>query len=401
MTIQMNYSKSNKITGLEEMESKGFLVPRFDYIPDFSELNMTEYDLNVNYLPEMLFELIKEKLKPFNLGNGISVRSASFDEDSTNQSSAGRYISFNGLSDINDIVKSAIQIWIHHRSNSKNVLCPLIIQETHPSYYSGVAFKDGDTIIIESYYGACSNIVNGSIRPYITSSVNGEVSHNYSANSNYTYLYSVHKNVFSNPDCSIGERLFPNLEHYTYNTRLYCMENEKIMLVYGNRPSSPVIHYEDKILPQLFEILNKLDNPDGVDVEFGSDIEGNVYMYQFRKLSRKIKGLQFNAQVQQTNSDKIFYGITASSGRAEGITTSDTQLINSDSILIIENDNVDDIDILKNVKGIISYNGGILSHLSIICREMNIPCLVGVSSPIPDGVKIFLDADNGFIKVLS
>lgn len=396
--MKKKYSKSNKITGLETMRDLGFNVPRFDFIPDYTELSLKDIDINTNYPPGILEKITKEKLKKFNLKNGISVRSASFDEDNTNQSSAGRYISFNGLSSIKEILEAEIAIWQHHRYNSKDTICPLIIQETHPSYYSGVAFKDGEKIIIESYYGVCANIVNGAVKPYMTSVENGEIVHNYSSQNNYNAIYSVHENIFRNKVNEPGRTLMPKIDTYPMNNRLYLKENKKILRLYANRPSLPIKYYENKIIPQIIEILNKLDNENGVDIEWGSDINGNVYMYQFRKLTRNIKNLKINVP-NSVYTDGIIYGIPTSGGKAEGISTYDEKSVDENSILIIEHNNINNLEILKKVKGIISYNGGILTHLSIICRELNIPCIVGVND-IPDNAKISMDGEEGIIKIL-
>ena len=397
--MKKNYSQSNKILGLRKLKHLGFGVPDFDFIPDYTELGLKDCDIDLNYFPYELEKIVKRKLKSFDLKNGISVRSASFDEDKGDKSSAGRYISFNGLTGKEEIMKAATSIWIHHRQNSKNVICPLIIQETHPSFYSGVTFKDGDILITESYYGACSNVVNGSIKPYATIIKKSDTEHNYSENSNYSYLYCVHKNIFKNGNKLPGEKLVPKADFYTFNNRMHSSLNGKMIYVYGNRPKRPIYNYEEKILPQLKEIVKKLDNPEGVDIEWGSDIKGNIYVYQFRPLTRRLQELTRPKNVETFDKAEIL-GIPASKGIVEGITTNDINSLNESSILVIKDDNIDDINVLSKVKGIISYNGGILSHLSIICREEGIPCIVGLEKQVPIGVKILLNGDIGTIKIL-
>lgn len=400
MIMQNKNLKSNKILGLEYMKELGFNVPQFDFIPDYTELNLSDIDININYPPSVLVNFIEKKIKNFNLSNGISVRSASFDEDGSNQSSAGRYISFNGLSAPDEIIKAALFIWLHHRKNSNNVKCPLILQETHASFYSGVAFKDGENIVIESYFGACSNIVNGNIKPYFTL-INGQnITHKYYRTNNYNYLYNVHRNVFNNAKSDIGELLYPKTDSFITNNRLYNAENSKILNVYGNRPSKPIKNYEEKIIPQIKNILTKLDNKDGVDIEWGSDINANIYMYQFRKLTRKITNINNINNNRKNIQENEITGIPASSGIAQGNITTDICKLNNNSILYIENDNIEDVRILNNIKGVISVNGGILSHLSIICRELQIPCIVGIEKPVPPDTFVEINGDTGLIKIL-
>lgn len=56
----------------------------------------------------------------------------------------------------------------------------------------------------------------------------------------------------------------------------------------------------------------------------------------------------------------------------------------------------------KYVKGIITEEGGVTSHVSIIAKSMNIPTLVGVKgilSELEEGKTICMDAENGIIVV--
>ena len=393
--------KSNKILGLEYMNSLGFRVPKFSFLLDFSSLGLNLEDLNVDNPPSILKKRIRNIMRELNIQNGLSVRSASFDEDNASQSSAGRYLSFNGLETEEEVITSAIKIWQHHRKNSNNVLCPLIIQETHPSFFSGVAFKDRDTIIIEAYFGACSNLVEGCVVPYYTMVKGGEVSHRYGSNC-CCNKYSVHSSVFRNGLLVSGTLLTPKMEEYTNNTRFYNSKNSKIINVYGNRPLMTISHYESKIFPYIVDVLNKLDNGNGVDIEWGSDIEGNVYLYQYRTLTRNITDLYSAVQQEEKihNIGNGIKGIPTSRGKVTGKVVYQNSIDCENAILLLEYDNLEDVSILKNIKGIISLYGGVLSHLSIICRELEIPCIVGINAKIPAGTEIELDGDLGLIKIL-
>jgi len=398
--MRKNFSKSNKIKGLEELKALGFLVPDFDFIPDYTELGLSDVDINLNYPPSCLFDIVKKKLKKLDGKYGISLRSASFDEDGTNQSAAGRYLSFNGLCDIESIVDAVLRIWLHHRQNSKNVLCPLIVQQTHPSFYSGVAFKDKEMIVIESYFGACSNVVDGSINPYITMFQNGKRIDNFKGKSNYCYLYRVHPSVFKNKIFEIGQTLKPKATSFTTSNYVHSVVNNKTVLVSGVRPNKPINFYDEKIIPQLLEVLSALDNEDGVDIEWGTDIDGNLYLYQYRKLTSKINNLDVFPQSVAPIGTGVIQGIPVSPGNVQGILREEPSVVGDDTILYLVFDNVSNINSLKNVKGVISCYGGVLSHLSIICRELNIPCVVGVDTQLPLGKTVEIDGKTGVIQIL-
>ncbi|RIO22604.1 PEP/pyruvate-binding domain-containing protein, partial [Staphylococcus saprophyticus] len=66
-----------------------------------------------------------------------------------------------------------------------------------------------------------------------------------------------------------------------------------------------------------------------------------------------------------------------------------------------------DFNLMDNIMcslGIITQEGGILSHASVIARELKKPCILNIDnifSRIPDGAYIELDADNGVITMLN
>lgn len=63
-----------------------------------------------------------------------------------------------------------------------------------------------------------------------------------------------------------------------------------------------------------------------------------------------------------------------------------------------------DIKSYANMKGLILERGNILSHLSIMARELKIPCVMNVSDAtkkIPHGSRIRLDGDTGEIRILN
>ncbi|HMT02383.1 MAG TPA: phosphoenolpyruvate--protein phosphotransferase [Burkholderiales bacterium] len=61
------------------------------------------------------------------------------------------------------------------------------------------------------------------------------------------------------------------------------------------------------------------------------------------------------------------------------------------------------LNLNKNIVGLISINGGITSHVSIIAKAKKIPLLVGVDKTIlniDENIEVILDADNGFLNIL-
>ncbi|OGM26047.1 hypothetical protein A3D00_04015 [Candidatus Woesebacteria bacterium RIFCSPHIGHO2_02_FULL_38_9] len=58
--------------------------------------------------------------------------------------------------------------------------------------------------------------------------------------------------------------------------------------------------------------------------------------------------------------------------------------------------------IMKKVSAIITDFGGITSHAAIVCRELNIPCIVGTRNAtviLKDGMKVSVDAFRGIVSI--
>lgn len=57
------------------------------------------------------------------------------------------------------------------------------------------------------------------------------------------------------------------------------------------------------------------------------------------------------------------------------------------------------IPFLRDCAGLICDGGGVLSHASILCRELHLPCIVGTGHATElfvDGDEIRLDASAGY-----
>ncbi|MFA5155578.1 MAG: PEP-utilizing enzyme [Patescibacteria group bacterium] len=105
-------------------------------------------------------------------------------------------------------------------------------------------------------------------------------------------------------------------------------------------------------------------------------------------------------------SVKHLSGMAACPGTAQGravvvMTSSDYKKIKSGDILITPMTKPDIIAYLKKVKGIVTNDGGALSHASIISREMKIPCITGTkyaTDIIKDGEMLKLSATKGLVE---
>lgn len=116
---------------------------------------------------------------------------------------------------------------------------------------------------------------------------------------------------------------------------------------------------------------------------------------------------------RKTQSVSALSGIVASKGNAKGkaviINCNDIknyQKVNekfqTGDILVSDTIQPDMYDLIKRSAAVITNEGGLLSHAAIICREINIPCMVQVSGAtrlINDGQ--IVELANGELKIVS
>lgn len=101
-------------------------------------------------------------------------------------------------------------------------------------------------------------------------------------------------------------------------------------------------------------------------------------------------------------------GICASAGIIEGPvkvihTKEDIGKMNSGDIMVATGTDFDLLDIMHLAGGIITEEGGLLSHASVVGRELHKPCLIGVArvmERLKDGDMVRLDATDGTVIIL-
>ena len=111
---------------------------------------------------------------------------------------------------------------------------------------------------------------------------------------------------------------------------------------------------------------------------------------------------------QAENEEKVLYGLAASKGIYEGPArrvsgASEFGRIAKGDVLVTESTTEAFNILLPLLGGIVTDNGGLLSHAAIVSREYGIPGVVGTreaTERIADGVLIRVDGDAGEVTVL-
>ena len=102
-------------------------------------------------------------------------------------------------------------------------------------------------------------------------------------------------------------------------------------------------------------------------------------------------------------------GLPASPGRYEGWArvvreAGDFRKLQKGDVLVAPTTSPAYNVILPMIGAVVTDRGGALSHSAIVAREFGIPAVVGTdqaTSRIPDGARILVDGDRGFVAVRS
>lgn len=146
------------------------------------------------------------------------------------------------------------------------------------------------------------------------------------------------------------------------------------------------------------EILNKRKS-DGV-VLIRSEYMDTIFDF-------KVMDLSLPNKIEEKENINTLKGRCACSGYVEGIakvvhTKADGVKIKEGDIMVAIGTDFDLMDAIHRSVGIITEEGGLLSHASVVCREMKKPCIIGVNNAtgiIKDGDKIILDSKKGLVTI--
>lgn len=174
------------------------------------------------------------------------------------------------------------------------------------------------------------------------------------------------------------------------------LANIEDLKIYGK---SQILKYLIDFVQDINVIIKEFNTP--MDIEWCIDNKGNIYFLQARPITQPV--------IVNILSNT---GLIASVGKCTGKVCIINDDYNNDKLkTLIENfktgdilvTNVTDtryISAMKKASGIITQEGSLLSHASVIARELNIPCIIGFSNALNilhNGETITLDATNGTI----
>ncbi|PZM86766.1 MAG: hypothetical protein DLD55_04755 [candidate division SR1 bacterium] len=258
------------------------------------------------------------------LGKDIIIRSNYLSEDNYDKSFAGHFVSIVNAIEEDFFLNIKKVLTTNHFSNTYDYSnnAGVLIQSMIRGDVSGVGFIDHDQYAIELVRGLNEQLVSGTVAP-----------------------------------------------------------SSLVIDLNGQYKSSGVISLDEEQISRLRQIFNKiynLFNQQALDIEFTIK-EGQIFILQVRPITVK------HSYSHKTTTIGSIFGSFSKIVASKGDFSGDMQLVESkDDIVDIRQGAVivtnqlypELIGHLHKIAGIISTNGGQLSHLSIVCREQGIPLLL-------------------------
>ncbi len=307
------------------------------------------------------------------LGRGelpLICRSSCLLEDSQERAYPGIFLSEAGLTGLSDLQQAvvnclcslfqpkALRYWLRLQGLQPKFSMGLVIQQIVPTTYAGVMFFwNSETILIEGLRGTGEFFMSGQARPVC-------------------YRKNTHgKWEMSGRDMNGGDFL------------------------------------ATERLDELARIGSKAAREwdSRVDIEFGFQGRSeSPYIFQCRPVSRELPG-EGAAPATTLSKKQGFQGVSCAPGMTTGMAM-DPAVSGlgskkfSKRILVLESLTERDYDMIFDVSGIITEEvGSQLNHLSIACRELDIPYVSGIEGARArfHGQHVVVDGKNGMVALQS
>ena len=350
-------------------------------------------DLNVGsdlqkHLPDALSIIKVGRDMPF-----VAVRSSATAEDLPSASFAGQQASFMNIKGNKQLIETVRECWsslytaraIYYREKNNfphdKVLIAVVVQRMVQSESAGVLFtinpatNNKDELVIEGAFGLGDAVVGGEVTPD---------------------NYIIDKKSLTCIKKKIGKQeWFYTKESNTGKTYKKELTEEK-----GTRQKVTDEHIEK--LARLGKAIEEHYHKP-MDIEWA--IEGpKVFIVQARPITTIKEYIPEEPEtITLENNNVLLEGLAASPGNASGpvkIVHDMAALSNvkSGDILVAKMTSPDYVQAMERAVAIVTDEGGLTSHASIVSREMGIPCVVGTEQAttlLKDNQIITVDGTHG------
>ncbi|MEM4525839.1 MAG: phosphoenolpyruvate synthase [Methanothermobacter sp.] len=321
----------------------------------------------------------------------VAVRSSATAEDLPEASFAGQQETFLNIKGAEDVLKHVQKCWaslfearaIFYREQNNfdhaKVSIAVVVQEMVNAEKAGVMFTahpstGEDILLIEASWGLGEAVVSGAVTPD---------------------TYSVDKATGELLDFKIGEKnvMFKREDGKTVKVPVPDDMREKRVL-------------SDEEIAKLADLGRKIHEhykfPQ--DTEWAIE-EGKVYMLQSRPVTTLIEMKVPEEKEEEEEKEIILKGLGASPGLASGKVKiirdiDELDKIQTGDILVTVMTTPDMVPAMKRASGILTDEGGVTCHASIVSRELGIPCIVGTGDAtrkLKDNQVITMDGTKGIV----
>ena len=325
----------------------------------------------------------------------VAVRSSATAEDLPSASFAGQQATYLNVKGKDELVLAVQKCWaslftaraIYYRVKNNyphdKVYIAVVVQKMVNSEKSGVMFSinpatnNESEIMIEGAFGLGETVVGGEITPdtYIVDKLTMGIKSKKVARQEY----GLFRDKFT------GKNIRNNLS-----------ENE------GSRQKLS----EEEIIG-LAKYGKALEDYYGkpMDSEWATE-NGKIYLVQTRPVTTlKHNKKDENVQTIENNSEKLLEGMGASPGVGIGkvkivLNMDELNKIELGDVLVTRMTTPDFVSVMRKASAIVTDEGGLTSHASIVSREMGIPCIVGTEKAtkiLHDGDLITVDGTSGIV----
>jgi len=338
-----------------------------------------------------------EALKLIKAGRDIpsvAVRSSATAEDSPEASFAGQNATFLNVKGADNVVKAVKECWaslftarsIYYRVKNnfphEKVFIAVVVQKMINSTKSGIMFSinpvtnNMDEIVIEAGFGLGEAIVSGSVTPdnYIVDKQTMNIAQKNIKRQEWMFI----------TDINLGRTVKKTLSQER-GSQQKLTDQEIIKLAsFAKKVES---HYN---FPQ--------------DMEFAIE-DSSIYIVQTRPVTTTEKKTEAKETREIPKGDAILEGLAASPGIASGTVkivheVKDLSKVQKGDVLVAVMTKPDFVVAMERATAIVTDEGGITSHASIISRELGIACVVGTGNAtkiLKDNQEITVDAYSGKI----
>ncbi|MFA6446149.1 MAG: PEP-utilizing enzyme, partial [Candidatus Paceibacterota bacterium] len=161
------------------------------------------------------------------------------------------------------------------------------------------------------------------------------------------------------------------------------------------------------------EIVDGLKNGLKVDLQTIKDRSESYVLYSNFDQVCIFSGIEAGlikkmVKLNDTGQESQIKGMVAYAGKVSGpvrviLSVKELDRVQNGDVLVTSSTTPNFVPILKKVVAIVTEEGGVLSHASIISRELHIPCIIGARTAtkvLKDGDIVEVDAEMGVVRII-